>query len=82
MVVVHRESGFRFVIYKDDHEPAHVHVWGSGESIVTLSGADGKPELRRNIGASKADIRRILRIVAHEQLRLLARWQEIHDGTD
>lgn len=82
MVVVLRESGFRFVIYKDDHEPGHIHVWGDGEVIVILSGTDGKPELRRNTGASKADIRRIMRIVAREQTQLIARWQEIHDGTD
>ncbi|MGI4745746.1 MAG: DUF4160 domain-containing protein [Janthinobacterium lividum] len=32
MVVVHRASGFRFVIYTFDHEPAHVHVTGAGRA--------------------------------------------------
>lgn len=40
MVTVFRLAGMRFVIYTDDHEPAHVHVYGDGEvrvDIVTLT---------------------------------------------
>jgi len=82
MVTVHRESGFRFVIYKDDHEPAHVHVIKDGETIVTLIGADGKPEVRRNVGMKRADLRRIMRIVGQRQQAFLANWREIQGGTD
>ena len=43
MVTVHREAGFRFAIYRDDHAPAHVHAIKDGEVIVTLLGPGGEP---------------------------------------
>ena len=82
MVTVHREGGFRFVIYRDDHEPAHVHVLKDGEIIVNLVGAEGRPELRISYGAKGADARKVLRIVTKRQAEFLAKWQEMHDGTD
>lgn len=82
MVTVHREGGFRFAIYRDDHEPAHVHVIKDGEVIVNLVGANGGPELRQAYGTSTADIRKIVRIVTARQAEFLAKWQEMHDGTD
>jgi hypothetical protein len=36
MAVVHRTRGFRLVIYTLDHEPAHVHVTGSGQAKINL----------------------------------------------
>lgn len=53
MVTVHRESGFRVAIDRNDHEPAHVHVIKDGEVIVNLGGADGQPEVRDAYGATK-----------------------------
>lgn len=81
MVTVDREAGFRIAIYRDDHHPAHVHVIKDGEIIITLVGENG-PELRQAYGASRADIRRALRIVAENRSALLAKWQEMHGGTD
>jgi len=80
MVTVYREGGFRFAIYRGDHEPAHVHVMKDGEVIVNLVGADGKPEVRNAYGTSKADVRKVVRIVAARQAEFLAKWQEMHDG--
>lgn len=82
MVTVHRESGFRVAIYRDDHAPAHVHVIKDGEVIVNLIGADGQPEVRQAHGVTKADIRKALRIVTGQQARLQAKWQEMHGGID
>lgn len=82
MVTVYREGGFRVAIYKDDHEPAHVHVIKDGEVIVTLVDATGQPEIRKAYSASKADVRKSLRIVIDHQAYLLAKWKEIHGGTD
>ncbi len=79
---MHREGGFRVAIYKDDHEPAHVHVIKDGEVIVTLMGADGKPAVRQAFGSTKADVSKSLRIVTEQQVRLLAAWKEIHGDTD
>jgi len=37
MLTVHRFDGLRFVIYSNDHDPAHIHVLGSGrEAKVQL----------------------------------------------
>jgi hypothetical protein len=82
MVTVHREAGFRVAIYRDDHQPAHVHVIKDGEVVVNLLGAEGRPELRQAYGASRTDIRKALLIVAGQQAMLLAKWQEMHGGTD
>jgi len=42
MVVIHREAGLRFVIFVNDHQPAHVHVFGDGEAKVDLGSARGE----------------------------------------
>jgi len=82
MVTVHRERGFRVAIYRNDHEPAHVHVIKDGEVIVNLAGADGLPEVRKVERATKADVRKALRIVTDQRDYLLSKWQEIQDGAD
>ena len=42
MVTVHRAHGFRFVIFPNDHNPPHVHVFGQGgEAKIVLEGPDG-----------------------------------------
>jgi hypothetical protein len=41
MVTIHRAQGLRVVIFTDDHEPAHVHVFGDGHAKINLIGPDG-----------------------------------------
>lgn len=78
MVTVHRALGFRFTIYKNDHEPAHIHVVGNGgEAKVQLSGPGGLA-LIWTVGISHPDLRRIMREVEVELTRLVLKWQEIH----
>ena len=78
MVTVHREAGLRFIIFVDDHEPAHVHVVGDGKAKVNLSGPDGRPELGYNDGLKAGDLRRALRIVGQQQAMMQERWEEQH----
>jgi hypothetical protein len=78
VVVVHRAHGLRFIIYIDDHEPAHVHVQGNGAAKIDLLGASGSPELVYSVGMTRADQRRMLREVGRHQAMLLARWRDIH----
>lgn len=78
MVTVHREAGLRFIIFVDDHEPAHVHVIGDGKAKINLSGTDGKPELVYNDGLKAGDLRKALRIVAEQQAMLMQRWDKHH----
>lgn len=81
MVTVLREAGLRVVIFANDHPPAHVHVFGDGETKIDLrSGGDGDaPRLVWAEGATRAEVRRAMRLVAERRVVLLARWEEIHE---
>lgn len=78
MVVVHRAHGFRFVIYLNDHEPAHVHVYGDGEARIAITGPDGLPVMLEALGMKPASKRRAMDEVLANQLQLLAAWRRIH----
>jgi hypothetical protein len=60
------------VIYANDHDPAHVHVFGDGEAKINLLGIDGSPLLIWADGMSRGKVRRAMRIVTEEQAALLA----------
>lgn len=78
MVTIHREHGLRIVIYTDDHEPAHVHVFGDGHAKINLAGPDGGPELVWAEDMKRNEVRRAMQVVTEQQAVLLARWREIH----
>ena len=78
MVTVFRAQGLRVIIFVDDHQPAHVHVFGDGHAKINLRGADGAPELVWVEGMTRVEVRRAMRIVLEQQAVLLARWEEIH----
>jgi hypothetical protein len=78
MVTVHREQGFNIVIFVDDHEPAHVHVFGDGHVKINLLGVNGMPEIVTIDGMKRGDVRRAMRIVIDQVDDLLARWRDIH----
>lgn len=79
MVTVLRAHGLRVVIFSNDHQPAHVHVFGDGQAKINLRGAGGAPELIWADAMSRGEVRRALRIVTEQQALLLARWREIHE---
>ena len=78
MVTVHREAGLRFVIYTDDHLPAHVHVHGDGSAKIPLAGSDGTPEIVRCDGMKGSDIRKAMQIVADHQDHLFQYWRKLN----
>lgn len=78
MVTVHREAGLRFIIFVDDHEPAHVHVIGDGTAKINLTGPNSEPELVYNDGFKAGDLRKAMRIVTEQQAFLQERWNEYH----
>jgi hypothetical protein len=82
MVTVLRVHGLRVVIFVNDHQPAHVHVFGDGEAKINLLGNDGAPALVWADAMSRGEIRRAMRIVAEQQAFLLARWEDIHGRPD
>jgi hypothetical protein len=78
MVTVYRAHGMRFIIFVDDHLPAHVHVFGDGHIKVNLVGPDGAPDIVTIEGMKRGDVRHAMQIVAEQQAYLLSRWSEIH----
>lgn len=78
MVTVHRAHGLRFVIFANDHVPAHIHVFGDGEARIDIAGAAGEPALVWSDGLSRAELRKAMREVADRQDMLLRRWKDIH----
>lgn len=77
MPTILRIGGLRFVVYPNDHPPAHVHVIGPGWTVVVnLHGQ----ELRAVIGpCSQRDARRVLDLVAEHGTVLLEGWRRFHD---
>ena len=79
MVTIHRAHGLRVIIFTDDHEPAHVHVFADGQAKINLIGPDGVPELVWVEGMKRTDLRRAMKLVCDQQDAFIARWKEIHD---
>jgi hypothetical protein len=78
MVTIHRALGLRVVIIVDDHDPAHVHVFGDGEAKINLSGPGGEPELVWATGMKRAEARRAMALVKEHRGDFAARWRQIH----
>ena len=78
MVTIFRAHGLRIVIFSDDHEPAHVHVFGDGHAKINLLGANGQPELVWAEGMKRNEVRRAMEIVTEQQAVFLAWWRKIH----
>ncbi|MBP0615829.1 DUF4160 domain-containing protein [Jiella mangrovi] len=75
MVTVLRSGPFRIVVFKDDHLPAHVHVFGDGEAKIDISGL--APRLILNT-MRKGELRKATELIAEQQVFLLEKWREIH----
>ena len=79
MVTVHRAYGFRFVIFTNDHSPAHVHVFGQGgEAKIILEGPAGIT-LDWSVGIGRGDLRKVIREAQGARQRLLTAWRNIHE---
>jgi hypothetical protein len=78
MVTIHRAHGLRIVIFTDDHEPAHVHVFGDGHAKINLSGPNGVPDLVWAVDMKRNEVRRAMSIVTEHRQDFLARWSDMH----
>jgi hypothetical protein len=78
MVTIYRAFGLRVVIFVDDHEPAHVHVFGDGEAKINLLGPGDEPELIWAIGMKRSEVRRAMALVKEHRQDFAARWRQIH----
>lgn len=82
MVTVLRHGGLRVVIYLNDHAPAHVHVFGSGEAKINLLGPGDAPDLIWADGMTRSEVRRAMRIVVEHHAEVRQRWEDIHGRAD
>lgn len=61
MITIYRAHEMRFVIFSNDHEPAHVHaIVGSGEAKINLIGS---AEVVQAAGITRAEIRKALDVL-------------------
>jgi hypothetical protein len=81
MPQVLRQNGFRVVIYPNDHQPSHVHVFkGSDEVRINLGNEDTSPTLMTITGQiSDKDVAKALYLIKEHQTDLLAQWRKIHE---
>jgi len=70
-----RIEGLRFVVYPNDHPPAHVHVIGPGWIVVVNL---AEPEVREVIRCSETDARRVLRLADQHRPALMQAWEKYH----
>lgn len=80
MVTVHYAFGFRFVMFVNDHDPPHVHVFGQGREAKIDPLANGAAVLAWARGMSRADQRRVLAETSSCHAVLLNQWRTIHGG--
>jgi hypothetical protein len=81
MPTIWTEAGLDFIIYTNDHSPAHVHVWKAGdEAIINLGSAYTLPSVRTIYRMKTRDVGTALGVVTREQKRFLKKWSEIHGG--
>lgn len=80
MPTVHRAGNLRFVVFPDDHDPPHVHVFSAGgEAKLLLAGPHGRPLLAWARGMGRGDLRRAMAETLANQARLLRAWRRVHE---
>lgn len=83
MPTVFRAGALRFVIYPNDHRPAHVHVLGpDAEATFELNCPDGPPVLRENYRFARRVLEGIHELLALRLLVLCRKWELIHGDSD
>ena len=72
-------SGFRFIIWPNDHEPAHIHVFkGDAEAKVRIGNSKQAPKIVAIYGMTRREAKFIWRSVAEHQEELLTAWEKVH----
>lgn len=78
MITILRASGLSFVIYKDDHPPPHVHVYGDGVAKIVLADMSGNPQVLYAKGMKDGDLRKALKAIEEKHAVLMQYWNELH----
>lgn len=79
MPTIHREAGFRFGFFPNDHPPPHVHATNqSGGMKVYLGDDKTLPRIVSISGLKEAEARTAFRIILDNRARFLEKWREWH----
>jgi hypothetical protein len=79
MPTVLKVNALRFVIWPNDHSPAHVHVFSAeAEAKIELGEKGGYPRLVDNRRMSRVDLAKALKAVFEHRAMLMQKWSEIH----
>lgn len=80
MPTIFRDKSFRFVIYPNDHEPAHVHVLKGDVNLrIKLSLDESPVEVLSIQGDIRSkDIEWAVSVVSEKNALFLSKWIEIH----
>jgi len=76
MTTAHRESGFTFRIWSNDHEPAHVHARKGGDAVVINLSPVSVKSIK---GMKPADVARAVEIVEANRNKMLKIWRDTHE---
>jgi hypothetical protein len=72
------QDGLRVVIFVDDHEPPHVHVFGDRETKIVLGSGPEAVEVVKFAPTKRTESRRAMRLVAANHAYLIRMWNEFH----
>jgi hypothetical protein len=72
-------DGYKFVIFSDDHEPAHVHVKKAGNMVrIQLDTGQGTKILSIKGNLKDPEIAKAKRLTIENNKILLKEWRKIH----
>lgn len=77
MPTVLREKGYKFIIFANDHAPAHVHG-RKGNMLAKISLVPEVVLMRYDKDLTVADLGKMVNIVKDNREFLLAKWSELH----
>ena len=80
MPTIHRQDGFRLMIFPNDHRPAHVHcIRGDAVVVVNLPSEGHAATLRKfSSQAKQSDLADAVRIVNENDHKLWTAWSFYH----
>ena len=81
MPTIHREGGFSFRVFPNDHPPAHVHAWSRGNTVVVALPIDDRPARVLAVFGQKkdADVKQAVKIVQDNAETMWEGWRRFHD---
>ena len=75
MATIMTQGGFQVMIFTNDHQPAHVHIFKAGtEAVINLAPV----RIRENYRMPKKNLRKAVEIVVSNQELLRQAWRDIH----